>query len=346
VEELTIDRITLPDEHTILVHVVNGGPAPVTLAQVLVDDASWTHSVDGDRTVGRLDSRDIRIPYPWVEGEPHTVRVVTSTGLTFDRTIEVATVTPAPDARYLTTFAMLGIYVGVVPVFLGLLWLPFLRSVGRARLDFFLSLTVGLLIFLGVDAIAEALETSALVPGAFNGLGIVLLGAAGTPFVINFVAGRRSGDAPPSALRISGLIALAIGLHNLGEGLAIGAAYSSGAIALGTFLVLGFLIHNTTEGIGIVAPIAREKVPLSRLAMLGFVAGAPTILGAWIGGFSYSPLWTTFFFAVGAGAIAQVVLLLWKRFSPGPSGSMAPAHAAGLLLGMALMYVTSLLVTA
>jgi zinc transporter ZupT len=345
VEELTIDRITLPAPGRIDVRVVNGGVDPVTIAQVMVDEATWTHSIDGSRTVGRLDSRVVSIPYPWVEGEPHNIAILTSTGLTFTATVDVATQTPRPDARYLGTFAMLGVYVGVVPVFLGLLWLPFLRAIGRRWVDFFLSLTVGLLIFLGVDAVEEALATAAALPGAFHGLGLVLLGVAGTPLLIHLFSARRSGTAE-TALRVSALIAIAIGLHNFGEGLAIGAAYSTGAIALGTFLVLGFLIHNTTEGLGIVAPLAREKPTLLQLGVLGIVAGAPTILGAWVGGFVYSPVWTTLFFAIGAGAIAQVVLLLWRRFIAAGSGSITATNAAGLLLGLVIMYATSLLVTA
>src|SRR5919108_1617883 len=240
VEELTIERVTLPKPGEMVVHVVNGGPQPVTVAQVLVDDASWLHYIDGERTLDRLDRRTIRIPYPWVEGEPHVVRLVTSTGLTFDYTIQVATPTPSADARYLTTFALLGIYVGVIPVFLGLLWFPALRSASRRWLDFFLALTVGLLIFLGVDAFAEALETAARVPGAFQGLGVVLLGVLGTPLALAAIGGRKRGVAGASSpFRVALLIAIGIGLHNLGEGLAIGAAYSTGAIALGTFLIIG-----------------------------------------------------------------------------------------------------------
>jgi len=344
IEELTIDRITLPEPGVIVVHVVNGGPEPVTIAQVVVDDATWLHTIDGDRTVGRLEARSIRVPYPWVEGEPHVVRLVTSTGLTFDADIAVATETPSPDARYLGTFAMLGIYVGVIPVFLGLLWLPFLRAIGRRWIDFFLSLTLGLLVFLGVDAVTEALDIATLLPGAFQGTGLVLIGVVGTPLLIALASRARPGGT--SALGVSTLIALAIGLHNLGEGLAIGAAYASGAIALGTFLVLGFLIHNTTEGLGIVAPLARETPSARALILLGLLAGAPTILGAWIGGFTYSPLWTTLFLAIGAGAIAQVVWVLRRQFSTGSAGLMAPLNAAGMLLGLLVMYGTGLLVPA
>jgi ZIP family zinc transporter len=348
IEELTIERITLPEPGVIRVHVVNGGPEPSTIAQVLVDDAAWSHTIDGSRLVKRLESRTITVPYPWVEGEPLAVRLVTSTGVTFDADIAVATQTPTANARFISTFALLGIYVGVIPVLLGLLWLPFLRSISRVWIDFFLSLTIGLLIFLLVDAVAEALETSARVAGAFQGISLVLLGVFGTPLAIAALGEwRRRARNGLSPLYVAALIALAIGLHNLGEGLAIGAAYATGEIPLGTFLVLGFLLHNTTEGLGIVAPLAEERIRLRDLVLLGLLAGVPTIIGAWLGGFTYSPLWVTLFFAIGAGAIIQVVHELWKLFARRPgAGLTAPLNAAGVLLGLALMYLTGILVTA
>jgi ZIP family zinc transporter len=349
VEELTVQRITLPRPGEMRVQVTNGGPQPVTVAQVLVDDAAFAHTLDGERTIGRLESRTITLPYPWVEGEPHEVTLLTSTGTTFSGEVAVATQTPTANARYLSTFALLGVYVGVIPVFLGLLWLPFLRGIGRRWLDFFLSLTIGLLVFLGVDALAEALETAGRVPGAFQGLSLVLLGVLVTPLGLTAL-GRwkeagKGGERSP--LYVATLIALGIGLHNLGEGLAIGAAYTSGEIALGSFLVLGFLLHNTTEGLGIVAPIAHDRPRLRDLALLGALAGVPTVLGAWIGGFTYSPVLTTLFFAVGVGAIVQVVYEMWRLFARHPDRSLAaPLNAAGLVLGLLIMYTTGLFVAA
>ena len=348
VEQLTVERIRLPQPGVMEVRVVNGGPEAVTVAQVMVDDANWVHSIDGDRTLQRLDSRTITIPYPWVEGEPHVVALVTSTGLTFTGEIPVATLSPTADGRYLGTFALLGIYAGVIPVFIGLLWLPFMRAVERRWIDFFLSLTIGLLVFLGVDALVEAIETAALVPSAYQGTGLVLLGLAGTPLAIaalgHWRAGRRESRSP---LYVAGLIALGIGLHNLGEGLAIGTSYATGEIALGTFLVIGFLLHNTTEGLGIVAPLANERPSLGTLVLLGALAGVPTVLGAWLGAFTYSPVWTTLFFAIGAGAIVQVVYEIWRLFARRSAGGLAsPLNTAGLLAGMAIMYATGLLVPA
>jgi zinc transporter ZupT len=348
VEELTVERIRLPQPGLMEVTVVNGGPEPVTIGQLMVDDANWVHSVSGSRTMGRLETRTITIPYPWVKGEPHTVTLVTSTGLTFSADLPVAVLAPPLDGHYLGTFALLGIYAGVIPVLIGILWLPFVRAIPRRWIDFFLSLTIGLLVFLGVDALFEALETAALVPGAFQGTSLVLLGVVGTPLAIaalgRWRASRGSVGAP---LYVATLIALGIGLHNLGEGLAIGTSYATGEIALGTFLVIGFLLHNTTEGLGIVAPLAGERPGVGRLLLLGALAGVPTVLGAWLGAFAYSPLWSTLFFAVGAGAIAQVVYEIWRLFARRAAGGLtAPLNALGLLAGMLVMYATGLLVTA
>jgi zinc transporter, ZIP family len=348
VEELTLERIRLPEPGVMEVSVVNGGPEAVTIAQIMVDDANWVHTVDGSRRVERLERRTVRIPYPWVEGEPLTVAVVTNTGLTFSTEVAVATQSPAVDARYLGTFALLGVYAGVIPVFIGLLWLPFVRSIERRWIDFFLSLTIGLLIFLGVDALEEALATSAFVPGAFQGPALVVFGLLGTPLVIGALGewrARARGERSP--LWVAALIAFGIGLHNLGEGLAIGTSYATGEIALGTFLVIGFLLHNTTEGLGIVTPLADERPRLRTLLALGALAGVPTVIGAWIGGFTYSPIWTTLFFAIGAGAIVLVVYELWRLFARrSPAGILAPLNAAGVLIGMLIMYATGVLVTA
>lgn len=348
VEELTIERLSFPQPGLVRASVVNGGPEPVTIAQVMVDQAYWVHNLNGPRTIERLGRRDITIRYPWVAGEPVTLTLVSSTGLTFSHVTDVAVRTPVPDARYLLTFALIGIYVGVIPVFIGLLWLPFLRGIDRKWVDFFLALTIGLLVFLGVDALAESLETAALVAGAFQGISLSLLGFVGAPLIINAIGKLRHGNGARSPLYVATLVALGIGLHNLGEGLAIGTAYASGAVALGAFLVIGFLLHNTTEGLGIVAPLGRERPTFAQLALLGLLAGAPTIIGAWIGGFTYSPALTTLFFALGAGAVAQVVWELWKMFRKrdAAAGLFSPLNTVGLLLGMLIMYATGLLVPA
>ncbi len=353
VEELTIDRAVLPGPHRIILEVTNGGPSPVTVAQVLVDDAMWQFSmVPSSKTISRLGRSRITIPYPWVEGEPHEITLLTSTGLTFSHEIAVATTSPRMDFTYLSTFTLLGVYAGLIPVLLGLMFYPFLRELHRGWLNFFLSLTLGLLAFLAVDTLEEALESAGKVAGAYQGVALVACGVALALLCLSYLSQRKParGDktSPEGRYWTALLIAVGIGLHNLGEGLAIGSAYAIGEIALGAFLVIGFTLHNLTEGLGIVAPIACDRPKIRRLLLLGSIAGLPTVVGAWIGGFNYNPVWTTFFLAIGAGAILQVIyevgqLILDREVS----GSWASSYnVVGFLLGLAIMYATGLLVVA
>ncbi len=347
IEELTFERIAFPQAGLIRVYLVNGGPEPVTISQVIVDDAYWEHTVTPDREVGRLDDVVVEIPYPWVDGDPVAVSIVSSTGVTFTEEVDVATQSPQINRSYVVTFALLGVYVGVIPVFLGLLWLPFLRGVSRRWVDFFLSFTVGLLFFLGVDALEGAFALTGQVASAFQGVGLIVLGGVCTPLVIHAMSQLGRQDSGLSPLRLSALIAIGIGLHNLGEGLAIGSSYAVGEVALGTSLVFGFLLHNTTEGLGIVAPLARSRPSLRMLAALGLIAGVPTILGTWIGGFSYSPTASVLFLAIGAGAIVQVVAVLGRSMrSHGRDGLMGPLNAVGVVVGLIVMYATGLFVAA
>lgn len=346
IEELTFERIAFPEPGLIRIHMVNGGPEPVTVAQVIVDDAYWEHTVAPDRLVGRLDDIVVEVPYPWVDGDPLAISVVSSTGVTFTQEVAVATQSPQITRSYVVTFALLGVYVGVIPVFLGLLWLPFLAGVGPRWVDFFLSFTVGLLLFIGVDALEGAFDLSGQVASAFQGVGLIVLGVVGTPLVIHAVSVMGRRDSALSPLGLSALIAVGIGLHNLGEGLAIGSSYAIGEVALGTSLVFGFLLHNTTEGLGIVAPLARSRPSLAQLATLGLIAGVPTILGTWIGGFSYSPTASVLFLAIGAGAIVQVIGVLGRTMGSHGEGLRGPLNAAGLVGGLIVMYATGLFVAA
>ncbi len=330
--------------------VRNTGPAEVTIAQVTVNDALWPFVVSPAPTLARLQQARVTIPYPWDPGDPVEVKLITSNGLAFKRKVEVAAETPQLSLRTLGVFALLGVYVGVIPVYLGFLWFPVLQRVRDRAFHFFLSLTAGLLIFLGVDALKEALGAAGKSPGAFKGLGIIVVGVSIGLLGLMAVGARTMGrvrDAPPEHQRLvlAYLIAAGIGLHNLGEGLAIGAAYALGNAALGAFLIVGFTIHNTTEGFGVVAPVARDRVPIRHLLALGLVAGAPTIVGTWIGGFTYSDLWSILFLAVGVGAILQVtyeVLRLIVRDSRETAGRLG--NFVGLILGLVIMYLTGLLV--
>ena len=194
VEELTVERARL-EPGKITLAVVNGGPDPVTVAQVMVDEAFWAHTMTPGRTVPRLGRATIEIPYPWVEGEPHRLTLVSSNGITFDHEITVATATPQPDARYYLGFTLVGLYVGVLPVAIGLLWLPFLRQLDRRWIHFALALTGGLLVFLAAEALHEALETADRVAGAFQGTGLVALSVLGSWLLLQGISGSGKREA-------------------------------------------------------------------------------------------------------------------------------------------------------
>ena len=349
IQELSVERIVLkPDE--ILLHVVNDGPDPITIAQVMVNGAFWNFDIEPSATLSRLTRGKIRIPYPWVEGDMEHITLVTRDGVTFEAEVEVAMVTPTPDRRYLSTFALLGVYVGVIPVFLGLLWLPFLKGLPAGWYQFFLALTVGLLAFLGVDALVEAVETTERTPETYQGVGVLTIGFS-LSFLILSAIGLRSQMRTKEAgeayqrLVLAFLIAFGIGVHNLGEGLAIGGAYAIGEVTLGALLVLGFMIHNVTEGVAIIAPIAQIRPSLRNLGLMGLLAGVPTILGTWIGGFSYSAIWAVFFLAIGAGAVFQVILQIVRQMGAGSLGSVVTfGNVTGFLAGLLIMYVTGFFV--
>jgi zinc transporter, ZIP family len=357
IERLAIQRVEFASGE-VTVRVVNDGPDPVAIAQVLVNDAYWSHSLAPERPIRRLERAVVTIPYPWVEGEPLSVTLVTSSGLTFGTTVEVAALTPRLGARYLASLGLLGLYIGVIPVFLGVLWLPFLRRLRETWFQVLMAMTLGLLAFLGVDSLVEAAGAAADVPSSLGGVGLIILGWSAAFLLLTAFSTRRGRVAPvgePAADRdeprartaVAYAIAFGIGVHNLGEGLAVGGAYATGNVALGSLLVVGFMVHNITEGVAIVAPISRVKSSLATLVWLGLLAGAPAIAGAWIGGLSFSPVSAVLFLAVGSGAIFQVFVQILSQMGKGsPARLVTLPSAAGFVAGVAVMYATSLLVTA
>ncbi|HKG64714.1 MAG TPA: ZIP family metal transporter [Solirubrobacteraceae bacterium] len=349
VEELAVERTVL-EPGVIELTVRNDGPDEVTVAQAVVNDAFAQFSGAED-PIGRLGTAVVRIQQPWVEGEAYEVALLTSTGATIVHEVPAAVETPDAGLSFFGLLALLGIYVGVIPVALGMLWLPWVRRIPPAWLRLVMALTIGLLAFLAVDATLEGFELANEGSQAFGGGALVLVGAGAAFLALTGVsswltARRRSAAAGgASGATLALLVAVGIGLHNLGEGVAIGAAYSAGALALGAFLVIGFAIHNTTEGLAIVAPIARERPPLRLLAVLGLLAGAPAVLGAWIGAAAFNSSLAAFLFGFGAGAIVQVIVQLAPTLRDGEGRTLHPAAVSGILLGMATMFATGLLVS-
>jgi zinc transporter ZupT len=213
---------------------------------------------------------------------------------------------------------------------------------------FLLAVTIGLLIFLGIDTLAEALEQVAGVPGPFQGIGLVGIGAVTTFLLLETISQRQVAVGKREAsqrLRVAYMIAVGIGLHNLGEGLTIGAAYNLGEVALGSFLVVGFIIQNITEGLGIIAPILRHRPGIRHLVWLGLIGGVPAVIGAWLGGFAPSSTLAVLFLAIGTGAIFQVVYEITRLIRKDSSHEPLPATVfSGVVAGMLLLWLTGLFI--
>jgi zinc transporter, ZIP family len=374
--EVTIEKVEF-HQNQVVAFIRNTGPEQVTISQADINDRIQSAAIEPSQVLPRLSEAKVIIPFFWNTAEPYEVGITTSDGTRFSKLVEAAAPAPIPNINQFSVFAMLGIFVGVIPVLIGLAWYPFLRKITRNQYNFFLSLTAGLLVFLGIDAFLESNEIAANnLAATFNGqllIPVIIIATFLGLFYLSEYFGKRaesklsheynkeekvqnetnhlsaqnnslkssvkplskttvssisltnrlSNDTIDLAqneredkeekkkkreeeekltrlidkreiikpLTLSLMVAIGIGLHNFGEGLAIGAAVLLGEIALSTFLIIGFTIHNTTEGLAIVAPLAKTgKLMIRRLIAMGLIAGVPTILGTWIGGFVYSPL--------------------------------------------------------
>ena len=346
-DEFQIRRVQL-SRGEVRIRVTNPQREQLTIGSVAIDDAIVPFRLDGPRTVGRLRSSTIVVSYDWVDNEPLTVGVTSSTGIQVTEELAAAVETPQPSPGGFLGYALIGLLVGIVPIALGLLWLPSLRAARPKWIAAFMALTAGLLTFLGIEALSEALDLQAALPGPLGGPGLVLLGLATSFLTMTFVSHRMSGGSGAvGGAALALLVALGIGLHNLGEGLAIGSSFSLGELALGSFLIIGFMIHNVTEGLGIAAPIAEQgsaPVAVARLAVLALIAGGPAIVGAWIGGYLTSDFLGVLFFAGAAGAALQVVVEVGRHLARTARGTLVSGHVVGgFLAGIAIMYVTGLL---
>jgi zinc transporter, ZIP family len=347
--EITIEKVDFIDSE-IQATVRNTGPIPVEVVMADVNDRIQPAAVEPDGFLERYETTLVRIPFEWNEAEPYRIGITLDDGTRFEKEIESAAFALEFTPDLAIFFAIIGTYVGIIPVMIGLLWLPFIKKISKQKYHFFLALTAGLLLFLAIDSIEESIEVSnENLANIFNGTLLVA-----TVVVLSFLALYYLGNkivtkadslnfSKPVAIGL--MISIGIGLHNFGEGLAIGAAVGIGSIAFSTFLIVGFALHNTTEGIAIAAPMSRGKLMIGKLAIMGMIAGTPAIFGAWIGGFTYSPFTSVIFLSIGAGAIFQVILVLMKWIQKENDGNLSTLSVvSGFSMGMMVMYLTSILV--
>ena len=347
--EITIEKVDFIDSE-IQATVRNTGPIPVQVVVADVNDRIQPAAVEPDGYLERYETTLVRIPFEWNEAEPYRIGITIDDGTRFEKEIESAAFALEFTLDLAIFFAIIGTYVGIIPVMIGLLWLPFIKKISKQKYHFFLALTAGLLLFLAIDSIEESLEVSnENLANSFNGAllvsTVVVLSFLALYYVGNKIISKSDSLHFSKPVAIGLMISIGIGLHNFGEGLAIGAAVGIGSIAFSTFLIVGFALHNTTEGIAIAAPMSRGKLMIGTLAIMGLIAGSPAIFGAWIGGFAYSPFTSVIFLAIGAGAIFQVILVLLKWIQKENDGNLSNLPVvSGFAIGMLVMYFTSILV--
>ena len=347
--EITIEKIDFVDSE-IQATVRNTGHIPVEIVMADINDRIQPAAVEPDRFLERFETTLVRIPFEWNEAEPYTIGITVEDGTRFEKEVEAAAPALELSLDLAIFFAIIGTYVGIIPIMIGLLWLPFIKKISKQKYHFFLALTVGLLLFLAIDSIEEAVEISdENLADSFNGTllvsTVVILSFLGLYYSGNKLVEKAGSSKFTKPVAIALMISIGIGLHNFGEGLAIGAALGMGSIAFSTFLIVGFALHNTTEGIAIAAPMSRGKLMIGKLAAMGIIAGSPAIFGAWIGGFVYSPFTSVIFLAIGAGAIFQVIVVIMKWIQEESNQSLSNiAVVSGIAVGMLVMYLTSILV--
>ena len=363
VESVVVEDVRLtPGQLSLTVR--NDSQTPVTIGQVMVDDA-FRPFTTSESTVDRLGATVVDVPYPWEPAVPVNVALLTSTGTVISYEIASPALTPAPGPATFGTLALIGLAMAAIPVALGLLWLPALRRASTRVVGAVMAFTLGLLVFLLVDSTAEGLELAATL-GSLNGVGVFALGALGAMAVFAAVESLGRHNLP-------WLVAIGIGLHNLGEGLAVGTAMRIGEVALGTALVIGFAIHNLTEGVAIAAPLANPQLTSNpqpagnirglsppagklarrdapgngwglgtgrlRLVLLAAVAGLPAIPGLWLGGLTGGGVFAVLGLGVAAGAIAQVAVSIGRLVV----GKVTPLVAGSFVAAVGVMYFTGLL---
>ena len=347
--EITIEKVDFVDSE-IQATVRNTGHMPVEIVMADINDRIQPAAVEPDGFLERFETTLVRIPFEWNEAEPYTIGITIEDGTRFEKEIEAAAPALEPSLDLVIFFAVIGTYVGIIPVMIGLLWLPFIKRISKQKYHFFLALTVGLLLFLAIDSIEEAVEVSdENLASSFNGTLLVatvtVLSFLGLYYAGNKLVKKANSSKFTKPVAIALMISIGIGLHNFGEGLAIGAAVGMGSIAFSTFLIVGFALHNTTEGLAIAAPMSRGKLMIGKLAAMGIIAGSPAIFGAWIGGFVYSPFTSVIFLGIGAGAIFQVILVILKWIYDENDQKLSTlAVVSGFTVGMLVMYLTSILV--
>ena len=343
--EIFIENIDFLDTE-ILVTVRNVGHTSIKIAMADINDRIQPAAVEPDNKLERFEVALVRIPFAWNESEPYLIGITTDDGTRFEKEVKSSFHSLSLDFDTVLLFIIIGLFVGVLPIFIGLLWLPFIRLI-KSKYNFFLSFTIGLLLFLAIDTLEELFHISKDL-SSFNSslliVTIILLSVICLHHFSNKLTKMSySNSGLLKYIYVAIIIAIGIGLHNFGEGISIGTAVRIGQMSLGNFLIMGFTIHNVTEGVAIATPMSKEK-SVKHIIIVASIAGFPTIFGILVGGFVYSAIASVIFLSVGVGSIIYIIitLLAWIKIKYGNMTNIS--NTSGILLAMISMYVTSIIV--
>ncbi|AFZ71444.1 ZIP family metal transporter [Natronobacterium gregoryi] len=257
---------------------------------------------------------------------------------------DLSGVDEASTLEIIWMLTVIGSIAGIIPVVIGMLWFPFIRELEPRYLHAFMALAAGVLAFIALEMTEDVFEHA----GAAESTSLALaLGAGGVTatFAVMYLASRwrqrKMADVEKSGLEIAYLVALALGLHSIGEGLGIGVAYVQGDASLVMLLVLAFVMHNVMEGPTVVAAVARDREtpPLRHFAAMGIIAGGPVILGGWIGSFAQSDVLAALFFGIAIGAILQVLIEVADLIRFDAEAVATPTNTFTFFVGFVLMFL-------
>ncbi|MES3517744.1 MAG: metal cation transporter [Natronomonas sp.] len=275
---------------------------------------------------------------------PFLVLAAVATPLFF--VVSTVDLTVLGELDSLSAFGVLtavGIVAGILPVAVGMLWFPYVRRLDATWIHAVLALSAGVLAFIAVEMAEETIEFSAAVSTPLLGETVAVVGVLGTLLVMEAASRWRQSKSVESTgdgLRVAYLVAIGLGLHSIGEGLAIGSAFALENWSLLALLTLGFIIHNVTEGPAVVSAVARdaESPPLRHFAALGVLAGGGVVIGGWLGSTVTSPLVATTFFAIAFGAILQVVWEMVRLIQRDAGSVVTRRTVAAFVVGAFLMF--------
>ncbi|HEX4346527.1 MAG TPA: hypothetical protein VHZ73_03090 [Vicinamibacterales bacterium] len=334
-----------------LVTVLNESEGPVTIAQVIVDDAFWSYTANRTAAIQPLASVTLTIPYPWVPGENHHIEVMTSTGQRFGGDA-LGVPTPAPDTQFFVTFLSVGLVVGLVPVAIGLCWLPLASHAGRRTSQAMSAFAAAVLLFLLVDSIRQALRATHLMAGAYQGIMLFVIGAAAAFVGVGALSvwwKRRAmagGSGTYATWALAVTVAIGIGLSNLARGVEVGTDLAQGEMLLRGVTILGLTLQSVLAGATICAALAGTRARFCAFLGLVLVAGAPAVLGLWLGGLLLTSPVATAIVGMEAGGVAAAIPTLAARIAsdaPLHEALATPRVVAGAMTGLVMMYIGALL---